>query len=82
VNARDHNGETPLYWAAYFGSLECVKCLVDAGADVDAESSADTKTALDVAVKGRYAHVVKYLRDCGAIDKRTRSVGAKKGDRD
>ncbi|OAL50220.1 ankyrin [Pyrenochaeta sp. DS3sAY3a] len=35
VNAKDHLGRTPLYYAYLVGSYECVKYLVDAGSTVD-----------------------------------------------
>lgn len=33
VNAKDQGGNTPLIWAAYSGSLEVIKLLLDRGAD-------------------------------------------------
>lgn len=34
VNHRNHSGNTPLHWAALNTHLECVKPLVEAGADL------------------------------------------------
>ena len=36
VNARDEQGQTPLMWAAAFGSARAMRILLDAGADVTA----------------------------------------------
>ena len=35
---RDEEGRTPLHWAALEGCVECVKALLDAGADVRANA--------------------------------------------
>ncbi|OJJ55256.1 hypothetical protein ASPSYDRAFT_159153 [Aspergillus sydowii CBS 593.65] len=40
VNRRNHSGNTPLHWAALNTHLECVKLLVDAGADVSIKNEA------------------------------------------
>ncbi|THD00414.1 hypothetical protein EYZ11_000141 [Aspergillus tanneri] len=34
INHKNHSGNTPLHWAALNTHLECVKVLVDAGADI------------------------------------------------
>lgn len=34
INAKDENGMTPLIYAACRGHVECIKLLLDAGADV------------------------------------------------
>jgi ankyrin repeat protein len=38
VNTRDHHQETPLMYAAYVGSIEAMKMLLQDGASVDAQS--------------------------------------------
>uniref|UniRef100_A0A7M4EL82 Kinase D-interacting substrate of 220 kDa n=1 Tax=Crocodylus porosus TaxID=8502 RepID=A0A7M4EL82_CROPO len=53
-------GTTPLIWAARKGHLECVKYLLQMGADVDQEG-ANSMTALIVAVKGGYTDSVKEI---------------------
>jgi ankyrin repeat protein len=45
INSRDHRGNTPLIYAAGFGSREALKLLLDSGADVNARNSFDA-TAL------------------------------------
>lgn len=39
-NHRNHSGNTPLHWAALNTHLECVKALVEAGADLAATNDA------------------------------------------
>lgn len=40
VNHRNHSGNTPLHWAALNTHLECVKALVETGADVTIKNDA------------------------------------------
>ncbi|KAJ5576163.1 hypothetical protein N7535_003089 [Penicillium sp. DV-2018c] len=40
VNCRNYSGNTPLHWAALNAHLECVKALVEAGADLDVKNDA------------------------------------------
>ncbi|KAJ5637159.1 hypothetical protein N7490_007038 [Penicillium lividum] len=40
VNHRNHNGNTPLHWAALNTHLECVKALVEAGSDLAIKNDA------------------------------------------
>ena len=40
VNHRNHSGNTPLHWAALNTHLDCVKTLVEAGADVSTKNDA------------------------------------------
>ncbi|KAG2414521.1 hypothetical protein HFD88_003712 [Aspergillus terreus] len=40
VNHRNHSGNTPLHWAALNTHLECVKGLVEAGADIAVKNDA------------------------------------------
>uniref|UniRef100_A0A4W5R147 Kinase D-interacting substrate 220b n=1 Tax=Hucho hucho TaxID=62062 RepID=A0A4W5R147_9TELE len=59
-------GTTPLIWAARKGNFDCVMHLLENGADVDQEGavyccSANSMTALIVAVKGGFPEVVKEL---------------------
>lgn len=49
INARDENGNTPLYTALIGNHMEMAKKLIDAGADVNAPSSENGKTPLIIA---------------------------------
>jgi hypothetical protein len=40
INHRNHSGNTPLHWAALNTHLECVKALVEAGADIGVKNDA------------------------------------------
>lgn len=40
INCRNNSGNTPLHWAALNTHLECVKALVEAGADLDIKNDA------------------------------------------
>ncbi|KAF9250579.1 hypothetical protein CBS147332_5480 [Penicillium roqueforti] len=40
VNHRNNSGNTPLHWAALNAHLECVKALVEAGADLEVKNDA------------------------------------------
>ncbi|KAJ9240294.1 hypothetical protein DTO169E5_4082 [Paecilomyces variotii] len=40
INHRNHSGNTPLHWAALNTHLDCVKALVEAGADIDIKNDA------------------------------------------
>lgn len=40
INHRNHSGNTPLHWAALNTHLDCVKALVEAGADITVKNNA------------------------------------------
>src|SRR6185369_5345378 len=63
--ARQWGGLTPLQFAVRDGSLETVKALVDAGADVNQRSEFGW-TALLVATQNRYYKIGVFLLDHGA----------------
>ena len=76
VNARDHLGQTPLFYCGseryHPGELDCVKVLVESGADVKAVNSKN-ETILEVLNKGRISYkpspcpmVTEYLISKGA----------------
>jgi ankyrin repeat protein len=58
-------GLTALLFAARQGSMECVRALIQAGADVN-QSSADVSSPLLVAVQNGYYDIALYLMDHGA----------------
>jgi ankyrin repeat protein len=73
VNAEDASGMTPLTLAAAFGTRDAVGALLDAGADVKAQSRSGV-TALHVAWQD--ASVVRLLLDRGADVKAKTQLGA------
>jgi len=62
INARDEKGETALMKAAQSGSLDCVKALKVAGADLWADDK-DGKGALRHALVSCHADCAAYLMD-------------------
>ena len=67
VNAHAYDGWTPLHLAAFFGHLDAVRLLLDAGADVHAVSDNALKnTPLHAATAGRHAEVSLALLQHGA----------------
>ena len=64
INAPDVYGETPLHWAARYGTPGMVQALIEAGADVDAQSCG--WTPLHSAVLHGTPEVVKALLRAGA----------------
>lgn len=65
VNARNHNGETPLYRAAYNGQAVFVDVLMQAGADINARFEHE-KTVLHCAASRGQASVIPALIGAGA----------------
>ncbi|XP_054624477.1 ankyrin repeat and SOCS box protein 3-like isoform X2 [Dunckerocampus dactyliophorus] len=65
LEARDDNRVTPLFLAAQYGRRECLKVLVDAGADVNAQA-ADLATPLLLASQEGHTACVDILLGHGA----------------
>mmetsp|Transcript_13324 Transcript_13324/g.17272 ORF Transcript_13324/g.17272 Transcript_13324/m.17272 type:complete len:259 (-) Transcript_13324:218-994(-) len=65
ANLNSHScGATPLHRAAYAGSIDCVKLLVAAGADVfqrDTTSYGKSRTAIHKAADQGHTHIVDFL---------------------
>lgn len=64
-------GQTPLYYAARRGHLECCKVLIEKGADVS-HTDSNGKTAVEFARKAKYTEVADFL---GGELRRMRDVG-------
>ena len=68
INAKDHSGSTPLYWAASAGHKETVELLMAKGADVNAIKKANVglgDTPLDSAIRWDNPETADLLRKHG-----------------
>ena len=66
VNGRlSMTGDTALHWAAYYGSIDIIKLLLEKGADVNAVNGA-RETPLNSAARGNHADIIKFLISKGA----------------
>jgi ankyrin repeat protein len=52
VNARNIDSATPLCYASYSGNIDCVRLLLDAGAEVNSQFSFFTTPLHEAAVRG------------------------------
>ncbi|KAK9523730.1 hypothetical protein VZT92_017632 [Zoarces viviparus] len=59
-------GWTPLHWAAHYGQLECVVCLVQMGCEVNTVTSRFNQTPAHTAAFGGHPHCVVWLTQAGA----------------
>ncbi|KAI9770053.1 MAG: hypothetical protein M1839_003281 [Geoglossum umbratile] len=67
VDCRDENGETPLHFAAWYGSLTVTCILVARGADINATSQKfPSGTPLRWAMSRNHYDIMKFLVDMGA----------------
>lgn len=66
VNARMENGLTPLQYAAEIGAVDCVRALLEAGADADL-SYTGLKPLGRAAVQGHAKCVALLLRDGASL---------------
>jgi ankyrin repeat protein len=75
LDAREHDGGTPLHIAAEYGHAECVTLLLDRGARVDLRNNNDA-TALHLAAEYGHLEIARTLVERGASkDTRTRNAG-------
>jgi uncharacterized protein len=65
VNAREYNGGTALWWAAWNGQAGVVNLLLAKGADINAQDNLG-RTPLRMAAGSGHTQVVKLLLDKGA----------------
>lgn len=65
INAKNHEGYTPLILAARYGRKQAAKELLAAGSDVD-KTNKYGNTALSFAARFGHTEMVKDLLDCGA----------------
>jgi palmitoyltransferase len=66
VNIRGNEGVTPLHWAAYKNKLDCVKYLLDNGAEIDPPNLSEGHTPLMWACIEGHIQTVHYLLEQGA----------------
>ncbi|KAK3387367.1 ankyrin repeat-containing domain protein, partial [Podospora didyma] len=71
ISDLDANGDTALHFAAWFGSLKCVRLLIDHGADVNAISHAFHTTPLKWAIDQGHHDIILELKAEGAVWERT-----------
>jgi len=57
---------TPLHWAAQYGLLAVVECLVNHKADLNLRNN-DGKTPICLSSENGYKKVTKFLKNNGAI---------------
>lgn len=65
INATNHFGATPLHWAAVWDSVDCMRLLIEAGANVHAKQH-NNQTALHSAAKAGSVEAVAVLIKAGA----------------
>lgn len=71
VSARNDDGRTALILAARNASPEVVQALIEAGADVNAGTTASKKTAVMGAARKGHTEIVRILTEAGAdVDSR------------
>jgi len=70
VDAKDHNGRTPMYCAAVWGSVTAMKWLYEQGADINAKDN-QGNTPLGAGKKSSAAasrDSIVWLRSIGAVE--------------
>jgi ankyrin repeat protein len=75
IDARDHDGGTPLHEAAAWGFADAARALVDRGADVNAVESPGNLTALHWAARGDHRPLAELLLGTGADPNATTAAG-------
>jgi ankyrin repeat protein len=75
VNQAQGDGTTALHWAAYRDDADMAHLLLDAGANVSAETRLGELTPLFMAAKNGYAQIVSLLVEAGADVNRKTTIG-------
>jgi ankyrin repeat protein len=75
IDARDHDGGTPLHEAAAWGLADAARSLLDRGAEVNAVEGPGNMTALHWAARGDHRPVVEVLLGAGADPDAATGVG-------
>ena len=65
LNVQANDGETPLYTASNWGTLEAVRLLLKHGADLEVKNGMG-RTALQIAAESGHGKIVELLREYGA----------------
>jgi hypothetical protein len=73
VNAVNDAGNTPLHWAALNGRLDCVKLLVQSGADVTIINTAGHDAVFEAEINDK-KEVVEWL--LGAVEELEKGIGS------
>lgn len=73
VNAVNDAGNTPLHWAALNGRLDCVKLLVQSGADVTIINTAGHDAVFEAEINDK-KEVVDWL--LGAVEELEKGIGS------
>ena len=74
VNGHDERGATPLHVCAYYGHINCLRCLLQAGAQIDGKDL-DGATALHFAAASGHLDCLKDLVTIGNADPNERTNG-------
>jgi ankyrin repeat protein len=75
IDARDHDGGTPLHEAAAWGLTDAARALVDRGADVNAVEGPSNRTALHWAARADHRPLADFLLGAGADPNATTVAG-------
>ncbi|THV44340.1 hypothetical protein BGAL_0668g00040 [Botrytis galanthina] len=64
-DAKDKEGRSPLYYAAYYGNLKVIQLLIERKAQLDSTDK-NSETALIAACRKHYEAIIRVLVDAGA----------------
>jgi ankyrin repeat protein len=68
LNAQNKSGNTPLHWAALNGHLECVKVLIDGGADPTITNSAGHDAVYEAELNDKQEVVEWVLKESEGME--------------